>query len=765
MIKLSKIRSEYKSTYRTAVIAFVLICLVMSILCMQYYNKLQNTLKEENSGYMQEISTQMSTNVNKNIIDNFSVLGTIGTVLQSSNVVSFSQLQTVVLEQQKYWNYQKVMLIDENGVAFDYEGKTVSLNNDEYLQNAIVDRKPSMSSSQVIDGKDCIVFAIPLNGVVIEGNKILALAASYDLSSFDKILAMTAFEGRGYAHIVRADGTVVIRSSSKNASQTGYNVLNSLKNSQIKDNKTMADVQVDIANGKSGQIEYVLDDTHEYMTYTPLDMEEWSLLTFVPVSVVNAKSELLLQVTLILCGFITLAFSLLIVFLIISFYRNKRKLENIAYVDIVTGGYTIQRFYEIAHETLKKSTDIQYALVYINIEKFKVLNEEFGRDACDNVLQGIENGIGASLNANECMGRLYADNFCVLIEYKNEKLLAPRLEQWYKSCADDIKLRGFAWLPLIMEFGVYVIDNNAMGMPYIVDRAKLALTETTKELRGKLRYAIYNEDLRRHLLREKYLEDMMENALENKEFQVYLQPKFFTQSEKIGGAEALVRWESALDGMIYPDEFIPMFEKNGFIITLDLWVFELVCKTISKWINAGIEPIKISVNCSRLHLKNPDFLDRYCDLQTKYNIPPKYIEFEITETAVFEDVSYLTETIKKIHSMGFGCSMDDFGSGYSSLNLIQNIPVDTLKLDRVFFHTEEKNLLRTESIVGSVISMSKALSMQTVAEGVEELAQVNMLKKLGCDYIQGYYFAKPMPIGEFEKLAYNHIIEDVGESE
>lgn len=757
---LKKLFSANRRSFRNIVIIFILICLGMGILCFQYYKKLQYTVKAETNGYLQEISSQMSTNVSKTINDNFAVLGIISSMLENYNVNTYEKFQKAVDDQQDYWNYNKLMLIDENGVAYDVEGNAMVLASDEYLQDAIVNKKNAMSSSQMIDGAECVVFAIPLDGLMVDGIKMSALAASYELSKFDKILSMTAFDGKGYAHIIRKDGSVIVRSSSKHAIQSGYNILNTLSTAEIQDGRMYDEIKADIAAGKSGQTEFSINESREYMVYTPVSSQQWCLITFVPVMAVNEKSDLFLKLTLMMCGIITFVFAALVCVLMVNFYRHRQRLEQIAYVDPVTGGNTSQRFYDLMGEKLRVANKPQYALVFSNVEKFKVLNEQLGRNACNGILRGIQCGINTDLAGNECMGRIGADNFCILIEYHDEADIAARFDRWYISSASYIEKNEPVWLPLIIEFGVYVIENDTIAFPLMVDRAKLALSETTQELRGKLRYSIYDERIRSQLFREKKIEDMMEDALKEREFCVYLQPKFYVQSEKIGGAEALVRWASRSEGMIYPDEFISLFEKNGFIVQLDLWVFEDVCKTIRKWLDAGLTPVKISVNCSRVHLKNPKFLDKYCAIAAKYNIPDGLLEIELTENAVFEDVESLTRTIEKIHAAGFGCSMDDFGSGYSSLNLIQDIPVDTLKLDKIFFRNGSKNLQRTESVVGSIISMSKALSMVTVAEGVEERLQVDMLKRLNCDLIQGYYFAKPMPVDKFELLAYNTVIEN-----
>lgn len=754
MDTIRKLSTRDKRTFKVAVSAFLVICIVVGFVCFLYYKRLQSTVKAETSGYMQEISMQMCTNVSDTINNNFSILGTIATVIQNMDIDSHAELQAVVAQQKNLWDYENIMPVDANGIAYDITGKSVALTGDTYLQDAIVGQKQSMSASQVIGGQERIAFAVPLKNSVIDGTEMRALVASYDLSTFDKILSLSAFSGKGYAHIIRDDGTVVVRSSSQKALQTGYNILTSLSSAEIKGDATIEVVRSDLLNGINGLVEFKSGDAHEYMTYTPLGTQGWSLLTFVPVEVVNAKSNILLQITLLLCAFITVLFCLLLATLMFTFFKNKRKLESIAYVDPITQGHTQSRFSEIANDILLPSHKPQYAMIYANIEKFKVLNEQFGKNACDEILKCISSGIGSCLDDDECLARMFADNFCILVKYEDESTLAQRFSDWERASAKAIESGGSTWHSLILEFGVFVIDNDTIALPNMIDRAKLSLTEATCELRGKIRYAIYDEKVRRALFREKKLEDMMERALANSEFQVFLQPKYDTQTEKIGGAEALVRWASGTDGMIYPDEFIPLFEKNGFVIQLDLYVFEVVCRTVRRWLDEGKSPVKISVNCSRMHLKSRDFLNKYTEISNRYDIPKMQIEIELTENTVFEDVDYLSNVIRDIHDAGFGCSMDDFGSGYSSLNLIQDIPVDTLKLDKIFFRTMSRDISRTESVVGSIINMSKALSMQTVAEGVEERPQVEMLKRLNCDYIQGYYFAKPMPISDFEKIAF-----------
>ncbi|MGN1206441.1 MAG: EAL domain-containing protein, partial [Eubacterium sp.] len=255
------------------------------------------------------------------------------------------------------------------------------------------------------------------------------------------------------------------------------------------------------------------------------------------------------------------------------------------------------------------------------------------------------------------------------------------------------------------------------------------------------------------LEREKHLEMRMEQALENGEFVPYLQPKYELANETIAGAEALVRWVSPEEGMILPGEFIPLFEKNGFIIELDLFMFEQVCKIIENWHHNDYRIIPISVNMSRGHFLVPNFFERYREILERYDVPNGSIEIELTESLFFNEISAMTELVDKIHEVGLRCSIDDFGSGYSSLNMLKNIKVDALKLDRVFF-VETNEDKRGKDIINSILHLAQNLHLQTISEGVEIRSQVEYLKEMDCDYIQGYVFSKPMPVNEFVKIAF-----------
>lgn len=747
-------KSSAKGSFVVAAAAFIFACAIAGALCFQYYSQLQATLQAESSGYLREVSARISSNIDRIISDNYSFLRTLSSGIIASSADSFPKVQALVDEQRDYWDFQDIILIDQNCRAYNADGSVMKLDNDPDFLDAVLANQAAISSAQMINNEERIMISTPLGDCSVDGIPMIAMAASYDPATFDQTLSMSAFGGNSFSCIFEVDGTTVVRSSSEAAFEMGYNILTTIDDSDETAGNVAEDVKATIAKGEVGETRFTRDDIRYYAVYTPVAPENWYLMTFVPANSVNAKSDLLLNTTLLICGGITTVFAALVAFLLFVSTRNRHRLENVAYVDRVTGGHTITRFYELARESLETAKDRRFALVYTNLEKFKVLNEQFGRRACDELLVAFCKILERGLREGEILGRLSADNFCILIEYTDEAEMRKRLIEWFEYAEIYIAENNPIWSFPTAEFGIYVMDDNEIPFPQMIDRAKLALKESPQAVGNRVRYAVYDDEVRRLLFREKQLEDLMEQAIPNKEFKVYLQPKYKLPEREIGGAEALTRWVSESEGMIFPDEFIPLFEKNGFIVTLDLYVFDEVCGILRSWLDSEKPVMKVSVNCSRAHLRDLNFIDRYRKIAQKHGVPEHLIEIELTESIVMEDAERLIGVIDAIHEAGFECSIDDFGSGYSSLNMIQSIPADSLKLDKIFFRDRSKDPERTKSVVGSIVSMAKALSMDTIAEGVEHWDQVDMLEDIGCDYIQGYVFARPMPVDEFEELAF-----------
>lgn len=418
------------------------------------------------------------------------------------------------------------------------------------------------------------------------------------------------------------------------------------------------------------------------------------------------------------------------------------KLTYAANHDPLTGVYNQRRFYEAVEEMLQANPKEDYVLIRWNVERFKLINDLFGSQMGDKILRGIAQQ-GQALTSVGIFGRLEADHFasCFPKRFLNIEEIAGQLRQRFALLNDQYDVT--------INFGVYEIDDKNLPVSQMCDRAKLAL-QTIKGNYLK-KYAVYDDYLRQILMEEQEIASEMNGALRKGQFVIYLQPVYSLSKRELVSAEALVRWEHPQKGLIGPNFFIPLFEKNGFITELDYYVWEQVCRYQRERLQQHKSLFPISVNVSRRSLYDPKLYEKIIELIDKYGIEPRYIRFEITESAYADNPEQLLRTMEALQNHGFTVMMDDFGSGYSSLNMLKDINVDILKIDMKFMENFETSN-RAGNILTSVVRMAKWLKLMVIAEGVETKLQEDFLRSIGCDIIQGYYFSKPLPIGEFENL-------------
>lgn len=417
--------------------------------------------------------------------------------------------------------------------------------------------------------------------------------------------------------------------------------------------------------------------------------------------------------------------------------------DYLATYDELTGIYNKQAFYAKTKEMLLDNPDKNFDLLRINIERFKVLNDLFGESTGDKLLRYIGKFL-KEINLPLCVsGRLYADNFVVC--YEAGKGDSRRMINTLQMVADSFAINNRT----ILSFGLYRIDDKTLPVSVMCDRANMALWKAKGNFKNP--YCEYDEKMRQQVLKEQKIINAMEMAIQNKEFTLYLQPKYNIEKGTIIGAEALVRWISLENGFISPGDFIPVFENNGFVYEVDKFIWEESCRYLRKWLDEGREVHPISVNVSRIDLYDPKLVQHLVDLREKYQLPSQYLELEITESAYTEDPEQIITITRQLREAGFVILMDDFGTGYSSLNMLKDIQIDVLKLDMGFLKSSDYSA-KGGNILTAILKMAESLKMQTIAEGVETKEQVEFLKSIGCKYVQGFYYSKPLPVGEFEKL-------------
>lgn len=417
--------------------------------------------------------------------------------------------------------------------------------------------------------------------------------------------------------------------------------------------------------------------------------------------------------------------------------------DYLATYDELTGIYNKQAFYTKTKEMLLDNPDKNFDLLRINIERFKVLNDLFGESTGDKLLRYIGKFL-KEINLPLCVsGRLYADNFVVC--YEAGKGDSRRMINTLQMVADSFAINNRT----ILSFGLYRIDDKTLPVSVMCDRANMALWKAKGNFKNP--YCEYDEKMRQQVLKEQKIINAMEMAIQNKEFTLYLQPKYNIEKGTIIGAEALVRWISQENGFISPGDFIPVFENNGFVYEVDKFIWEESCRYLRKWLDEGREVHPISVNVSRIDLYDPKLVKHLVDLREKYQLPSQYLELEITESAYTEDPEQIITITRQLREAGFVILMDDFGTGYSSLNMLKDIQIDVLKLDMGFLKSSDYSA-KGGNILTAILKMAESLKMQTIAEGVETKEQVEFLKSIGCKYVQGFYYSKPLPVDEFEKL-------------
>lgn len=415
----------------------------------------------------------------------------------------------------------------------------------------------------------------------------------------------------------------------------------------------------------------------------------------------------------------------------------------LANFDKLTGLYNRDRFLRLSGILMKEMPNEQFVMVCTDIYKLKVINEVFGLSVGDELLKLMAKALINYTDEKRIYGRLDADTFamCIPERYFDAKRLVDETNAAMKEL--DINY------PVINHIGIYRVEDSSLSVSAMCDRAMLAVNSIKSDYMQGIVY--YNEGLRQKLLAEQEVLADLEKAFEEKQFTMYLQPQYNHNTGRIIGSEALVRWRHPKKGLIAPKDFIPLLEQNGLITKLDMYVWELACKQLQQWKQEGKPGRSISVNISNKDFYYIDLYEVFTGLVKKYDIHVPDLKLEITESAFSIDMVRQLEVIEKLQEMGFIIEMDDFGSGYSSLNSLKDVPVNVLKMDMIFMAKSDR-YKRSEDILQMIVAMANKLNMPVIAEGVETKEQADFLSGIGCEIIQGYYYAMPMPVEEFDQL-------------
>lgn len=419
--------------------------------------------------------------------------------------------------------------------------------------------------------------------------------------------------------------------------------------------------------------------------------------------------------------------------------KEKKQIEDLMYYDKVTNLPNKTKFLEDLNFIKNQG---KYCVVSLEVKNFKQFLDVFGITETNKFLKFMANSLKLNVENDELIAYINEDEFALALKYDSNDVLEKRLTKINNKIVESSKS-----IKVVLSFGIYVITDRRFSSSIMLNKANVARKKISDNY--NVLCSFYDDNMKSENIELSDIENYMEESLKHKDFIVYYQPKYNVSKNKIIGLEALIRWIHPKRGILSPDSFIGVFEKNNFILKLDMYVLEEVCKTISKWKKNGIKIVPISVNLSRCDLEKNNLISDIQKIVKKYSIEPKYIEFEFTESIIYDNMNKFLNVINVLHQIGYVVSIDDFGAGHSSLNILKNLPVDTLKIDKEFLSEDSS---KGKIIIANTITLAKDLNMKVLVEGVESKKQVSFLKKINCDYAQGYYYNKPLSIKEIENV-------------
>jgi len=423
--------------------------------------------------------------------------------------------------------------------------------------------------------------------------------------------------------------------------------------------------------------------------------------------------------------------------------REKQKIHTLAFSDELTGAPNENAFKQRAKEILEEYTDIPYVIACFDIVNFRYINEGYGHEKADVILKALSQALTETMSYNETFARISADRFVSLnVDDGRDENRRVFVSDFINKVSSEIKLN----YPIRIKTGIYWVSNREESISSMLDKANLARKAVKSDSNENV--IEYVDKLMEQTRREEQIESRMEIALAEKEFVPFLQPKWDMEKNHICGAEALVRWKRKDGTVVPPGDFIPLFERNGFIEKVDFYMLESICAYLRQMLDEGRDVYPVSINQSRFLLHNPEYVSRIQQILLKYKIPSGLVELEITETVFTHDKEYMLSVMNKLKDLNVELSMDDFGSGYSSLNLLRDIPFDVLKIDRGFLD-ESTQSDSGKWILQKIVEMAEGLKLRVICEGVETKEQAQMLLDIGCIYAQGFLYSRPIPMDEF----------------
>lgn len=715
------------------------ILIIIIVLTLWNTSNLRSVLNYSTENYAKDVTCQLADDITARLESNQQ------NMILLADSISKIDYSTGTEALKEFLNRKAEILDFDILIFIDSRGNTIpSVSDAQDLWQLPSVQESLQGNTEVayIEGQS-LLYSTP----VYSGSEIIGvLTGIHRKENIQSLIQPKAFSGESLTCIIDNSGKVVVSPTELKPFLQLDDIFKSGKDRNTENE--IVKMMDNMKSNRDGVFPFTAVNGDELiMSYHPLNVNQWVLLTLIPADLISYGANVYTVKTFLIIGGIAVVFILFLASILRFYSYHRKHLEQLAFSDPVTGGMNYSAFQLQYEELVKAAPPLTYTLIMLNVKGFKLINENYGTAAGNDTLRYIYKILLRHTEPGEFAARSEADNFFLCIKEREKQAIQFRLDAMIHDINSFNKTRETPYYLTILQ-GAYLIDDPTLELTIIQDRTRTAYQNQASGAHPSC--AFYDADFTRQLQTEQELNDLFEQSLKNHDFQVYLQPKVRLLDGGIAGAEALVRWIHPQKGIIFPSDFIPIFERNGKICRLDLYMFEEVCRLLQQWNQKGQPWLPVSVNLSRQHFKNPEFLKSFSEIAGRYHVPQNTIEFELTESILLDpqQIEIVKKSIHKMHCLGFLCSLDDFGSGFSSLGLLKEFDVDTIKLDRQFFLDISKE--KSRDVIACLIELAKKLNVRTVAEGIEVQEQLDYLRDIGCDMVQGYIFSRPLPSKEFE---------------
>ncbi|HBF8259566.1 TPA: EAL domain-containing protein [Clostridioides difficile] len=712
-----------------------------------YIEDTKHLLMSEAKIHIKEVAVQGSQLAQRQIEKDLDVLNIFSNYYASNPDIPNEEKMKNLLDEMENQKFYTMAIVDINGNAENTKGDKFSVKDREFFKNSIKGKK--YVSSPYVDEVNKSIKKIAISVPLLNNDKVVeVLYCTYNINTLMKLINISFYENNSISYVVKNNGTIILHPQGDSLSKNIYKLLK-----QDNDIQEVNRLKKELQENKTGATVLNMLEERRYLGYATMDngnsennyIKDWNLIFSIPETVVFSNSKQIINRAVYAVLSIVLIFIAIIFYIIYIKKSNEKEILSLAYEDKVTYIGNQNKFYRECSKYLLDKPSLNYIIVYFDINNFKMINDTFGYEFGDNLLITIAKALKEELTEGEVYARLSSDYFAIFCDYKNGRNKIIRK-------LDNIRSNIESNLSIVFEIslcvGIYFVEEGEVDIQKAVNKANMARSVA----KGKnINYAIYNEDVRNKLSEESMILDDIKIALVKNQFEVYYQPKFSLVTGEMIGSEALIRWNHPEHGFISPAVFIPIAEKSKLILKIGRFVFERVCNDLYEWKKQGKKIVPVSVNLSRVELYQPDIVKFINKTIKMYNLSSDFIEIEITETVAINELNILKNVLNELRTYGFSISMDDFGTGYSSISCLRDMPIDILKLDKSFLGGIEHDE-RSRNIAKSIVSLAKSLDLVVIIEGVESKEQAELMKQFGCDLVQGFYFARPMPAKNFLDL-------------